>query len=109
MANESFTNEGKSIDEKFEQQLSDSETNDLVDVGVSIGTDFLQGMAMNSPITVEQKMSLKAMKSIIDSMATTASIVPTDATQAHQAITPSAAPATEQDLGSLQGILGDLL
>ena len=43
------------------------------DATLDIGLNFLKGAAMNSNITLEQKMGLQAMKAIIDNIAKQAS------------------------------------
>ena len=104
-----FTQGGSPIDEKFNKDLEISETNDFVDIGTSLGTDFLQGMALNTSLSIEQKMSLKAMESLINKLATDASLVPGAITESAGTLNNSALPVTQQDLDSAQGALADIL
>ena len=70
--NEDTSNEGFSLLEDFD--ADDAQRLTVGDTTLDIGLSFLKGAAMNSNISLEQKMSLQAMKAIIDNIAKQASI-----------------------------------
>lgn len=86
------------IESAFDLAVGD-ESIEIGDAAINIGTSFLEGMAANSKLSLEQKMAMKALEALVGQISTNLAAEPSATSAAS-----SAQLASSQDvLGSLTG------